>query len=121
MNLLCDEGIDRAIVEALRRDGHETTYVAELAPGLTDEHVLAEANRLGAVLVTRDKDFGELVYRQHRLHTGVLLVRMEGLSRDEKAERVSAAVAAHGSEMTGAFAVLTRDKLRIRKQEAEQQ
>ena len=119
MNLFCDEGIDGTIVEALRRDGHDVTYVAELAPGLTDERVLAEANHRGALLVTRDKDFGELVYRQRRLHTGVLLVRLEGLPRDEKAERVCAAVAAHGSEMTGAFAVLTRDKLRIRTQQAE--
>ncbi len=119
MKLLCDEGIDRGIVEALREDGYDVAYVAELAPGLTDERVLAEANRLGAVLLTRDKDFGELVFRQRRLHTGVLLVRLEGLRRDEKAQRVSAAVSAHGSEMMGAFAVLTRDKLRIRPQQAQ--
>ena len=119
MKLFCDEGVDRGIVEALRQGAHDVAYVAELAPGLTDEHVLAEANRLGALLVTRDKDFGELVFRQRRLHTGVLLVRLEGLGRDEKAERVSAAVSAHGSEMMGAFAVLTRDKLRIRRQIAE--
>jgi predicted nuclease of predicted toxin-antitoxin system len=114
--LYCDEGIDRGIVDALRSDGHVVTYVAELAPGITDEQVLADANRLGALLVTRDKDFGELVFRQRRLHTGILLLRVEGLAREQKAQLVCSSVQAHGSEMCGAFAVLTRDRLRIRPQ-----
>lgn len=114
MILYCDEGVDRAIVDALRSEGHAVTYVAELAPGITDEQVLADANRLGALLVTRDKDFGELVFRQHRLHTGILLLRLVGLVREQKAQLVCFSVEAHGSEMGGAFAVLTRDRLRIR-------
>jgi predicted nuclease of predicted toxin-antitoxin system len=116
--LLCDEGVDRGIVEALRRREHEVTYVAELAPGLTDDQVLSRTNELGAILVTRDNDFGELVFRQRRLHTGVLLVRLEGLPAADKAELVRAAVADHGPEMPHAFAVLTRDRPRIRKPQA---
>ena len=116
MKLFCDEGVDRGIVEALRQGAHDVAYVAELAPGITDEQVLADANRLGALLVTRDKDFGELVFRQHRLHTGVLLLRLEGVAREQKAQLVCSSVQAHGSEMGRSFAVLTRDRLRIRPQ-----
>lgn len=40
MNFLADEGVDKQIVERLRRDGHDVLYVAEMEPGITDEIVL---------------------------------------------------------------------------------
>lgn len=58
MNLLADEGVDRAVVERLQNDGHDVLYVAELSPSITDEEVLQQANDRGALLVTSDKDFG---------------------------------------------------------------
>jgi Domain of unknown function (DUF5615) len=62
MILLADESVDRPIVERLRQDGHDVTYVAELSPSISDEQVLQEANTRNALLLTEDKDFGELVY-----------------------------------------------------------
>jgi Domain of unknown function (DUF5615) len=44
MNLLADESVDRRIVERLRQDGHDVTYVAEMDPGISDETVLQRAN-----------------------------------------------------------------------------
>lgn len=60
MRLLADEGVDAAIVALLREDGHDVVYVAELFPGITDEAVLELANGDERVLVTADKDFGDL-------------------------------------------------------------
>jgi predicted nuclease of predicted toxin-antitoxin system len=65
--LLCDEGVDRPIVERLRRDDHEVVHIAELSPSISDEQILEEANRRGALLLTLDKDFRELVFRQGRI------------------------------------------------------
>jgi hypothetical protein len=53
---VCDEGVDRSIVEQLRADGHDVTYIAEISPSISDDEVLIEANDRGAVLVTADKD-----------------------------------------------------------------
>lgn len=50
-------------MERLRHDGHDVLYVAKLSPSITDEEVLQQANDRGALLVTADKDFGELVFR----------------------------------------------------------
>jgi predicted nuclease of predicted toxin-antitoxin system len=61
VNLIANEGVDRPVVERLRLDGHDVVYVAELSPSVTDEEVLQEANARGAVLLTADKDFGDLV------------------------------------------------------------
>jgi len=64
VNLVANEGVDRPVVERLRQDGHDVVYVAELSPSITDEEVLQQANARSAVLLTADKDFGELVFRQ---------------------------------------------------------
>ena len=64
MNLMADEGVDRPIVERLRQDGYQVWYVAEMEPGLDDDQILNQAGEDAAILITADKDFGELVYRQ---------------------------------------------------------
>ena len=56
MNFLADEGVDFPVVQRLRSDGHEVLYVAEMAPGVSDETVLATANDRNALLLTADKD-----------------------------------------------------------------
>jgi predicted nuclease of predicted toxin-antitoxin system len=115
MNLLADENVDQQIVERLRQDGHSVLYVAEMAPGVSDDVVLAQANQQGAVLVTADKDFGELVYRQGRIHCGVLLLRLAGLSPTAKADITSAVLRDRGPEIQDAFAVASRRNVRIRR------
>jgi predicted nuclease of predicted toxin-antitoxin system len=76
---------------------------------------LGEANARGAVLVTADKDFGELVFRLGMLTTGVLLLRLGDLETGDRAVLVGAVVGEHAEELPGAFAVLTSSKFRIRK------
>lgn len=71
MNFLADEGVVR-----LRDEGHAVIYVAEMEPGTSDDAVLNVANRESAVLVTADKDFGEIVFRQGRSSSGVILIRL---------------------------------------------
>lgn len=115
MNLVADESIEREIVERLRADGHDVVYVAELAPGITDDDVLDEANGRGALLVTVDKDFGELVYRLGRIHGGVVLARLAGLTPPAKADAVSQVFRDHASELAGAFCVVAPGVVRIRR------
>ena len=115
MRLVCDEGVERPIVDRLRSGGHDVVYVAELQPSSTDDEVLDLANRQDALLITPDKDFGELIFRQGRITGGVLLLRLAGLTNDEKARLVSTAIQAHDAELRGSFAVLSTNKLRIRR------
>ena len=114
MNLLADEGIDRAVVERLRDDGHDVLYIAELSPGILDEDVLQQANARGALLVTADKDFGELVFRQGLIHSGVVLLRLAGLSNSTKAELVAAVCQDRARELLRAFSVVSPGQVRIR-------
>lgn len=50
MKLLVDESVDQQVVQALRREGHEVSYVAEMDPRISDDRVLAQANEYGALL-----------------------------------------------------------------------
>ncbi len=111
-----DEGVDRQIVERLRLDGHAVSYVAEMSPGITDDVVLMESRVSASVLITADKDFGELVSRRRQASTGVLLIRLWGLGPTMKAAVVSQAIQEHGQEFTGAFAVLSPGNIRIRRE-----
>ena len=114
MNLIADESVDRPVVERLRQDGHDVVSVAELSPSVTDDEILQQANDRGALLVTADKDFGELVFRQGRLHAGVVLLRLAGLPNAAKAEIVAEVFRDRASELLGAFSVISPGVVRIR-------
>jgi predicted nuclease of predicted toxin-antitoxin system len=112
--LLCDEGVDRPIIVHLRQAGFDVLYVAEMDPGIPDEAVLELANRSEAILITADKDFGELVYRQRRLSGGVVLLRLAGLTEAEKVAIVRSVLTEHGHELADSFSVVSPQRVRIR-------
>jgi predicted nuclease of predicted toxin-antitoxin system len=115
LNWVVDENIDRPIVAALRNLGHIVSYIPERDAGITDDAILDLAAREGALLLTSDKGFGELVFRQGRASAGVVLLRMAGLSADQKAQLVVAAVTAHAPQLQGAFTVVTARAIRVRR------
>ena len=114
MNVVADESVDRPVVDRLRRDGHEVLYVAELSPSIDDESVLGRANEHGALLITADKDFGELIFRLRRVHAGVVLLRLSGMPPQTKARIVSDVLSSHGDGLTDAFSVISSGRVRIR-------
>lgn len=63
MKLLADENIDQQIVKSLCDHGHEVLYVAEMEPGVDDDFLSDLTNEEEALLITVDKDFGEIVFR----------------------------------------------------------
>ena len=90
-------------------------YRAELDPGINDDAVLVKSRELHAVLVTADQDFGELIFRQRLLHSGVMLIRLAGLKAESKAALLATAVEEHADELHCGFAVLSKRALRLRK------
>ena len=115
MRLVADENRDRSVIQKLREAGHEVISVAEMEPGISDEVVLATANSAEAMLITEDKDFGELVFRRSLVHQGVILLRLAGLPVAAKAGLLVATIATHERELNGAFAVVTPRAIRIRR------
>lgn len=81
---------------------------------MTDEAVLTQARLTQRILLTGDKDFGELMFRRQLAAAGVVLVRLAGLSAEAKAEMVAAAARDYGAQFSRAFAVLSPGMVRIR-------
>jgi predicted nuclease of predicted toxin-antitoxin system len=106
VKFLADESVDGPIVARLRQDGHDVLYVAELAPGISDPEVLELANREAAPLLTADKDFGHLIFRQQRLAVGIVLIRLSDLPSEHRSPIVAAAIQEHAHEIQGAFTVI---------------
>ncbi len=114
MELAADESVDAPIIEALRRRGYVVFSIAEQMAGATDKQVLEFANSSKALLLTGDKDFGELVFRQRLLSVGVVLVRLAGLSPTSKAELVGDVFQKMSDSFPGRFSVIGPDQVRQR-------
>jgi len=63
MKFLIDESVEKPIVDWLRDQKYDVMYVAESSSGITDEEVIRFANSETRILITNDKDFGELIFR----------------------------------------------------------
>ena len=116
MILLADESVDGQVVEGLRSEGHSVWYTAEQEPGLADADVFHIANQKEAVLLTADKDFGEIVFRQRHITKGVILIRLAGLSPSRKSLTIASALRDHSGELIDAFTVISPASIRIRRQ-----
>jgi len=104
---VADENIAQQIVDGLRLAGHTVVWAVEVARGDDDPDILALANSHNASLVTDDKDFGELVVRQRRPILGVMLLRLEGMAPEDRADLVVRVVDANAASLPGAFTVVS--------------
>jgi predicted nuclease of predicted toxin-antitoxin system len=112
--LLADQDVPGAVVAALRQQGHDVVWIAGDAPGSLDPEVLARAQRENRVLVTFDKDFGELAFRRGlAASAGVVLLRIT-LASPDHAVRVAVAAFASRADWSGQFAVVEDDRIRLR-------
>lgn len=112
MRLLANENVPLDAVDALRQEGHDVAWIRTLAPGSRDEEVLARANAEHRVLVTFDKDFGELVFhRRLPPPPAVILFRFAIPSPAHAARRAASALASR-SDWEGHFAVV--DDIQVR-------
>ena len=102
------------MADALRALGLDTVFVRDRVPMLSDEDILMWAVADGRLVVTMDKDFGELVYRSGLPHAGVLLLRLEDARTDEKIRIVTDIVSRFDWALPSRFAVYRTGRLRIR-------
>jgi len=112
MRLLANENMPGPVVEALRAAGHDVAWIREDAPRLRDSDVLSRAGQEGRLLVTLDKDYGELVLVQSMpAPCGIALLRFHPPSPEALALRVVAALESR-DDWAGYFVVVERDRIR---------
>lgn len=114
MRLLANENFPRATVEALRARGDDVVWVRTDAPGATDDQVLARARAEQRVLLTFDKDFGELVLKRGLAASqGVVLFRLPMAKPAELTQRIVSALSSR-TDWPGHFSVVEGERIRMR-------
>jgi predicted nuclease of predicted toxin-antitoxin system len=115
MRLLLDESVEYRILLALEEAGHDVTAISRDYPSsLTDESVLAIADRERRILITNDLDFGALVFRDKRRHRGVILLRHRRGSTRAKSVRLQKALTDLTATSTH-FVVIEPTRIRVRR------
>jgi hypothetical protein len=110
---LADESCDFAVVRALRAFGYDVATVANLSPRADDESVIQLAVHQGRILLTEDKDFGQLVYASALPAGGVVLMRFPARARRALADAVVGLVQTEALRLAGAFTVVQPGRVRI--------
>jgi predicted nuclease of predicted toxin-antitoxin system len=111
---LIDECVDATLVAGLRESGHDAVYMSDVAPRATDVEVMNRAHRESRLLLTEDKDFGDLVFRQARPVPGIVLLRIDSVLRAHKGARLLAAVDRFGDTLFGRYTVIENARFRSR-------
>lgn len=114
MKFLVDECADEQLVEHLRANGHDVLYVMETMRGATDDVILNRAYQEQRILLTEDKDFGELVFRLRKPTIGIILLRFTPGEESQKVHRLRTLLENSATTFVGSFIVVENDKTRIR-------
>ncbi len=114
MRFLANENVPGRVVATLRARGHDVFWIKESMRGAKDPIVLAQAQTERRVVVTLDKDFGELAFRSRLpAESGVILIRLDWKDPDTDNQVVITALLSR-DDWAGNFAVIERDRIRIR-------
>ncbi len=114
MKFLADESVDFPIVILLRKLEYEIDAIVEFAAGSPDVEVLKIANEKEAILITMDKDFGELVYRNKHTTLGIILLRINYLPSEKQLIIVNELMSKYVEELPNKFTVVQENNVRIR-------
>jgi predicted nuclease of predicted toxin-antitoxin system len=113
MKILLDTCVWGGAVLSLSEAGHDVLWTGDRAKDPGDEAILAEAHRDGRVLVTLDKDFGELVFLHRLPHPGI--VRLVGFASREQTPACLSVLEAYAEELRrGALITAEPGRVRIR-------
>ena len=114
MEIIADESVDFGIIKEFRKNDIEVYSISENNSGIDDIEVLKIAVNKKLLLLTEDKDFGELTYRLQHKHTGILLIRLIKVPRNERITTVVNVVIKHFFDLKNKFSVIDERSLRIK-------
>ena len=113
MRFLADESCDYGVVRGLRAAGHGVRAVSELSPRATDTEVTALAAREARIVLTEDRDLGQLVYAHGQPTRGVIYLRYALALRRQIARDIVTLVTQRGETLAGCFVVMQPGRVRI--------
>ncbi len=113
LRILADENLPRVMVQAIRDAGHDVVWIREIARSLPDDAILQMASEQGRLVLTGDKDFGDLTFeRGVAATTGIILIRARGSGSGALTSVVLDALSA-ARDWHGSFTVIEPHRVRV--------
>ncbi len=97
----------------LRQQGHDVYSIYDQDGGLDDESVLQRSVAEDRIVITLDKDFGDLVFRDALMHRGIVLLRLENKTPANLIAALEILLRDHAAELPGRFVVVTDAGIRM--------
>ena len=113
MRFLVDECTGSKVAQWLRDENYEVFSVFDESRGMMDNEILAKAFSENWILITNDKDFGEMVFRERRNHHGVVFMRLEDERAANKIEVLRKLLEGYAEKLPEEFVVVTETKVRF--------
>ena len=114
LKFILDMGVGNKVGQYLASQGYDALLISTINPSMSDSDILAIAENENRMVITMDKDFGELVYHSERKHAGVLLLRLEDATGEEKVEVMQFIMENFEDRLQNKFFVFKNGRLRIR-------
>jgi predicted nuclease of predicted toxin-antitoxin system len=115
LKFLVDVGVGKKVEDFLLGKSFDTKAVRSLDQRMPDQEIIRLAALEKRIVITMDKDFGELVYHSGMDHCGILLLRLEDATGSEKQQVVAKILAKYADNLTNHFCVYQNKKFRFRK------
>ena len=113
LKFLADVNVEKSIVDYIVQNGYDVIWVPEYNCEMLDEDLLELANAEKRILITNDKDFGELIFLQKKVSTGVILLRVKGQKSQYKVTLVKKLLKNYNDKLLNHFVVITKKKIRF--------
>jgi len=112
INFLLDESVEFRIATYLRENDFDVLTIAEEFPSIPDEQVLQIAYKQKRILITNDKGFGKLIFKEGQKSHGVILIRMPFSTLQEKIVRLNRVLSPKTSNINRLFTTITNKSIR---------
>ncbi len=117
LKFMADVNVEKTLVDYIKEEGFDVLWIPDYDCRITDDELLFLANREKRILITNDTDFGELVYLQKKISTGIILIRVKGQNERKKLYSLKKVIKNYKDKIENHFIVVTEKRIRFRKME----
>ena len=117
IKFIADVNVERQLVDFLKEKKYDVLWIPDYDCTLSDEKLLQLANTEKRILITNDTDFGELVFNQNRIFTGIILLRIKNQDVKKKLNSLKKILSLYEEKLKNNFIVVTANRIRIKSME----